>query len=317
MKLNKLGKTNIYISEIGFGAWGIGGLTPGNSSYGHTDDKTSMAALNCAFDEGINFFDTSNVYGNGHSETIIGQVFKKKRSEVIIATKCGMINMTGEQDFSIPSLNKSIEDSLKRLDTDFIDLLQFHDAPVSLASNELIAEEVLRLKSRGIIRAAGVTVKKPEDGLYFLSSYWDSIQCNLNLIDQRAIDCGLLKKAIESNISIISRTPLAFGFLTGKYMNKPVMLPTGDHRLRWPTHQLRIWADAPSLFERILEKNQRSMLELALKFCSSFHAVASTIPGMLSPHEVNSNIITYRSPALNQAELEEIFLIYKNNSFFG
>jgi aryl-alcohol dehydrogenase-like predicted oxidoreductase len=227
-----------------------------------------------------------------------------------------MLNMQGEQDFSTPALLSSIESSLKRLSCDYIDLLQLHDAPVDLANNGELIQEISKLKSKGIIRAIGITVKKPEDGLCFLNPFWDSILCKVNLIDQRAVISGLVVKAMESKISIISRTPLAFGFLTGKYLNSPVNLPPGDHRLRWSTKQLRLWADAPSLFKDILIENQRNMNELALKFCCSFESVSSTIPGMLTPKEVidNAKISNFRK--LTRAELDKIFLIYQNNSFF-
>ena len=89
MKYRLLGHTGIHISEIGFGAWGIGGLTPGHTSYGETDDDISRRALGRAFEVGINFFDTSNIYGNGRSETLIGQVFRSRRDRVVIATKAG------------------------------------------------------------------------------------------------------------------------------------------------------------------------------------------------------------------------------------
>ena len=129
MKHNKLGKTNIYISEIGFGSWGIGGLTPGNSSYGKTDDKVSSRSLLSAFEHGINFYDTSNIYGEGNSEVLLGKTFNKVRDKVIIATKCGMVNSTGLQDFTINELDKSVNASLKRLQSDYIDLIQLHDFP--------------------------------------------------------------------------------------------------------------------------------------------------------------------------------------------
>lgn len=316
MKYNLLGQSQIPISQIGFGAWGIGGLTPGNTSYGSTSDVNSLNALARAFESGINFFDTANIYGDGHSESLIGTAFKGKRNKVVIATKCGMIDTSGTKDFTISALEQSLNRSLKRLQSDYVDLLQFHDMPVERASNELLIEWVSRLKKTGIIRLSGVTVKSPSDGLHFLNGYWDCIQCNLNLIDQRAVTCGLLSRAKECNVGLIARTPLAFGFLTGQFVGKNLDLPNGDHRSRWTTEQLRIWADAPKLFDTVLKASDRSMVELALTFCTSFEAVTTTIPGMLTANEVDANLRAVAGSRLTEQEIATIACIYKNNSFF-
>jgi aryl-alcohol dehydrogenase-like predicted oxidoreductase len=317
MKRNKLGKTNIYISEIGFGSWGIGGLTPGNSSYGKTDDKVSSRSLLTAFEHGINFYDTSNIYGEGNSEILLGKTFNKIRSKVIIATKCGMVNSTGLQDFTINELDKSVYASLKRLQSDYIDLIQLHDFPTTGYIQDEILTFFDSLMSKGIIRAFGISVKNPNDGLSFLDLNFSSIQCNLNLIDQRAVTCNLLNKAYESNISIIARTPLAFGFLTGDFTNKEINLSVGDHRSKWSEEQLRIWADSPLLFSSILDFSQRTMPELALKFCSSFNSVATTIPGMLTEEQVIMNVNAIKKGDLSKDELLKIFDIYDQNIFFA
>ena len=109
MNYRQLGSTDLRVSEVGFGAWGIGGLTPGPTSYGKTDDMTSLAALESALALGINFFDTSNVYGYGHSERLIGQAFSHKRQQIIIATKAGFVDYESPPDFSANAILKSVD----------------------------------------------------------------------------------------------------------------------------------------------------------------------------------------------------------------
>src|SRR2546430_1214512 len=109
MKYRPLGRSGLQVSEIGFGAWGIGGRTEGHTSYGDTDDATSLAAMRRALDLGITLFDTSSVYGYGHSETLIGEAFRRDRSRVIIATKAGYTTWEEEPDFSPPAITASLE----------------------------------------------------------------------------------------------------------------------------------------------------------------------------------------------------------------
>src|SRR5262245_9829555 len=115
MKYRALGRTGLLVSEVGFGAWGIGGRTVGETSYGDTDDRTSLAALSDALECGITFFDTSSVYGNGHSEALIGQAFRSKRQGVVLATKAGYDSWDRPPDFSVAAIVASAEASLRRL----------------------------------------------------------------------------------------------------------------------------------------------------------------------------------------------------------
>src|SRR4030095_14717248 len=132
MNFRALGKTGLDVSEIGFGAWGIGGRTVGTTSYGDTDDRTSLAALQRALDLGITFFDTSSAYGNGHSEELIGQAFEGARSRVVIATKAGYEAWDRPPDFSPAAILRSAEASLRRLRTGYIDPLPLQKAPLDI-----------------------------------------------------------------------------------------------------------------------------------------------------------------------------------------
>src|SRR6266436_4427413 len=138
MRYRPLGRTGLVVSEIGFGGWGIGGRTANQTSYGDTDDRISRAALERALERGITFFDTSAAYGDGHSEELIGQAIKGRRAQVIVATKAGYYSWDRPPDFTPQAIVASIERSLQRLDTHYLDVLQLHNPPVDV----LVAQDV-------------------------------------------------------------------------------------------------------------------------------------------------------------------------------
>ena len=153
MRYRPLGSSSIQVSVVGFGAWGIGGRTPGATSYGATDDAVSRRALEEAFDRGITFYDTASVYGDGHSEELIGECFDGRRHEIVIATKAGITSSFRGYDFSAPALRASLEGSLRRLRTDYVDLFQLHNAGPDVVLHqphivELLQRFVARERSR-------------------------------------------------------------------------------------------------------------------------------------------------------------------------
>jgi aryl-alcohol dehydrogenase-like predicted oxidoreductase len=295
MRSRPLGRTGIAVSEIGFGAWGIGGATPGATSYGRTDDAASLRALNAAIACGINFFDTSNVYGYGHSEELLGQALRARRDKVVIATKAGLYRYGEAADFSAAHIRKSLEDSLRRLRSDYVDLLQLHNPPPERMRDAAdICETIRRLKSEGRIRAFGVSVREPADGLAAVEHLEpDAIQANFNLLDQRALDCCLFAAAAARHCAIIARTPLCFGFLGGR-IDESTTFPTEDHRSRWPRQQVVAWLRGGRQMLRHAEPTETAS-QFALRFCLSFEAVACVIPGMLRAEEVIENAAASRS----------------------
>ena len=149
MKYRIFGSSNIEVSEIGFGGWGIGGNYGNSIAYGPTKDEESIEALNTSYEKGINFFDTSPLYGFGHSEKLIGKVFKNKRKNLIYATKVGYTNFKGQQNFSAKFIETSLNDSLRRLKTDYVDLFQMHDLSFQqLENSDDIIETLLLLKKK-------------------------------------------------------------------------------------------------------------------------------------------------------------------------
>ena len=311
MLLKELGQSGLKISCIGFGAWGIGGKTEGATSYGETDDRVSLNALNEAFDQGINFYDTSNVYGAGHSEELIGKAFKSKRDQVVIATKGGYFNYKDDPDFSAQALKQSIKASLNRLQTDYIDLFQLHNPFGEILSNlDETCTRMEHMKKEGLIRAFGMSLKSPQEALEAIERYnLDSVQVNFNMLDTRVIQCGLIEKAFKKQVSIIARTPLSFGFLTGNITKDTVFSPD-DHRSRWPQEQIDFWLDtANTLFELFPAPDGYSSAINALRFCLSIKGITSTIPGILRPEEVALNISASDLKPFTDAEILQIVKI--------
>ena len=317
MKYRRLGKTEIFVSEIGFGAWGIGGISKGATSYGPTDDNSSIRALNCALDSGINFFDTSNVYGGGHSESLIGKTLLKFRNSVLIATKVGLVNYDEPADFSIKNLSTSLKGSLKRLKTDYIDLLQLHNpSPHVIQNNHDILTWVDQLKKKGIIRAFGVSVKSPKEGIEAIEQLRvESVQVNLNLLDHRAIESGLMKSATTNQVSLIARTPLCFGFLSGK-INKTTHFDKQDHRSRWSNRQIQNWIEgSKKVLSCKTDSSSQTNTQFALRFCLSYPRVTTAIPGALNELEVKENIKASDLGPLQDDEIQEAQKTYHKFQF--
>jgi len=318
MNYRKLGDTGITVSEIGFGAWGIGGGAGGHPAYGPTDDAESVRALDRARDEGVTLYDTSDLYGMGHSERLIGRAFRGKRDRAVIATKGGMINPAGEQDFSAAYLRVALERSLVRLGTDYVDLLQLHSPPLAvLEQGDELRQFADAAVSEGKARVVGFSARSPHDALVAVERFgFRFVQVNLNLLDRRAIDCGLLQRCRELGAGVIARTPLCFGFLTGRYSVEDVRDPD-DHRARWPAEQLERWIAASLLFgEAIRSGGAQTAGQKALRFCLSFDEVSAVIPGMLTPAQVTENAGASLLGALTAGELAEAERIYLENTFF-
>lgn len=293
MQYRPLGASGLTVSALGFGAWGIGGHTPGGRSYGHTDDAVSLAALNAAHDAGITFYDTAPLYGLGHSETLIGRAFAGRRDSVVIATKAGYRDFSSPQDFTGAGLRQSVDDSLRRLGTDYIDVLQLHDLPAQgLRDDPAIVETLAGLQAQGKVRVCGVSVKSPEDALVLMEQPLIQVfQVNFNMLDARAIDCGLFEQAVRRGVGLIARTPLCFGFATGTLTGAEAF-SAEDHRSGWPLARRVAWAEGARRMHDIARQHEgaaASGVALALRYVLSFNAVSTTIPGMFSPAEVLEN----------------------------
>lgn len=317
MKYRALGRTGLSVSEIGFGAWGIGGRTSGTTSYGDTDDRTSLAALARALDCGITFFDTSAAYGNGHSEMLLGQAFAGRRDKVTIATKAGYDSWDRPPDFSADAVVASVERSLGRLHCDYIDLLQLHNPPAEALREEGLRAALARLRADGKIRAWGVSAKSPAEAIEALAEFEAPVvQANFNMMDVRALDSGLLAEAERRGAGFIGRTPLCFGFLSGT-IGRDTAFPPGDHRLGWSQAQLDNWIDGASdLLEAVEAAPGTAGAQAALRFCLAFPAVSTIIPGILTPDEADQNAAASLAGPLPAAAAEAVLAINRRRQFF-
>jgi aryl-alcohol dehydrogenase-like predicted oxidoreductase len=317
MRYRKLGNTGIDVSEVGFGTWGIGGRTDdGPNSYGATDDDISLEALQRAFELGINFFDSSNIYGYGHAEELLARAFGKVRGKVVIASKVGFVKHGGPWQIDPKYVRAELEKTLKRLGADYLDLYQLHSPPIEMLKEHPEYVDTFReLKKEGKIRAFGYSVKHPSEGLTAINDFgFEVIQTNFSLIDQRALENGLFDLAREKNIGIIARTPFSFGFLTDTITD--LNFPKDDHRSTWPKAQLKLWAQASKLFEYLRDGKDWTAADLALMFCLSFPAVSTVIPGILTPEQAKEDARAGSLPLLSAEEINKAIETYKSHTFF-
>lgn len=292
MKYRKFGSTGFQVSEIGFGAWAIGGDAHGNS-YGPTQDDESLRAIKTALDLGCTFFDTADCYGYGHSEELLGQALKGWRDRVIIATKGGsdFYHAPPRLNFTDAHLSFAVEQSLKRLGTDYIDLFQLHNPPFSVIERGRLFEPLEKLKAQGKIRFYGISIHDPAEGLLALKSgHPAAIQVVYNYLRRDAAE-ELFPRAIADGVAIIAREPLANGFLTGKY-TKDSIFPVGDIRHQWPSkHQTQIINQVDDFSKRIAA-GPLTRAQAALKFVLSQPAVSAVIPGCKTVAQTEENFRT-------------------------
>jgi len=317
MKYRKLGETGILVSEVGFGAWGIGGRTAGATSYGDTDDALSLKALHRALDLGITFFDTSSAYGSGHSEVLIGQAVAGRRDKAVIATKAGYDDWTKPPDFSAAAIRRSAELSLKRLGTDYLDVLQLHNPPSEVLAAGETREVLDSLAAAGKIRSWGVSAKNPAGAAEALRVMGAPIvQANFNMMDVRVVTEGLLDEVCRRDAAFIARTPLCFGFLTGA-IDRSTVFAEGDHRAAWSRGQLDNWIDgARDLLSAVSATPGREAVLSALRFCLSFDGVSSVIPGVLHPAEAETNAEASEQGLLPAETVAKVLAINAQRSFF-
>jgi aryl-alcohol dehydrogenase-like predicted oxidoreductase len=320
MEYRRLGRTGLRVSVIGFGTWGIGGVAPGQASYGPTDDRESLRALAAALDRGITFYDTADVYGRGHSEELLGRAFAARRDRVVIASKVGYTDDFAGQDFSPGRLHERIEASLRRLRTDYIDLYQLHSPPLHCREEDRADElhrllEPLRaLQREGKIRSVGVSLRSPEHGLAAVACGVDAVQINFNLMDQRARTLGVLEMAADGGTGVIVRTPLASGFLSGPL--DTATLDPRDHRKARSGDQLRRWQEGGALFATLNHHTSRTPAQLALQFCLAEAGVSTVVPGMMRVSEVEENVGTLTALPLSESSRQAIQTIYAGHEFY-
>lgn len=308
MKYRSLGKTGLKISEVGFGAWAIGGNSFGNS-YGPTDDKISLDAVRKALDLGCNFFDTADAYAHGHSEELLGQALKETRSNSIIATKVGadFYHNPPRMNFSSEYLSFALGKSCERLKTDYVDLYQLHNPPIQLLGNAKIFQILEKLVDEGRIHHYGVSIHDPEEGLLAIKNgHPAAIQVVFNILRQEAKN-RLFEAARDNNVAIIAREPLSNGFLTRKF-NADSTFPLGDIRHNFPRNYFHSLIKAAEQL-RFLESKNRTLAQASLRFVLDHKEISTVIPGAKTSQQVDEDLRASDMQSLTGEDLLRIRLL--------
>ncbi len=309
MKSRVLGRTGLRVSEVGFGAWAIGGNAHGNS-YGPTDDEASIAAVRRAVELGCTFFDTADVYGWGHSEEILGRALEERRDDVVIATKVGGDFYHGgvRMNFEPGYIAFALERSLKRLRTDRVDVYQLHNPPAEMMGDPATYETLETLKAEHRIDHYGVSIHEPVEGFLCLEAGLpETLQIPFSILRQEWIG-EFLEQARKPNVGIIAREPLGNGFLTGK-LARDVRFPPGDIRHHWPPAMVEgraLVADRLSF----LETKGRTRAQAALGFVLAHPEVAVAIPGIKTVSQAEEDLGASDSPPLTREELARVQDLY-------
>ncbi len=295
MQYRNFGHTDLKVSEVGFGAWAIGGgamIGTTAIGWGDVDDRVSEAAIHAAVEAGINFFDTADIYGLGHSETLLGNTIGTNKN-MIIATKAGNV-ARDEQftvDYSAAHILNACEQSLRRLKRDHIDFYQLHTARMTHLQQGDCMDAMQQLQAAGKIRYWGLSLNTfdpfPEAEYLLEQELGNGFQLVLNLINQRSLP--LLKRAGEKGYGIIVRMPLQFGLLTGKF-DKGASFAGNDHRKnRLVPAIVDACAAALEPVWSLCEKYHCSKTQLSLSYLLSYPEVSVIIPGIRTPDQVKGN----------------------------
>ena len=306
LKLRTLGKSGIQVTEIGLGLWAAGG-----GEWGHPQDAESLSAIDAALDQGVTFFDTSDVYGNGHSEELLGQAMRGRRDRFIVATKIGWRGFDGQQRRtayqSVAQLIAGVESNLQRLKTDYVDVIQSH-INFRDPTMEIFLEGFQQLKRDGKVRAYGMSSSDFE----YIQAFNHDGQCATLQIDysllNRTAEGAIFDYCASHGIGVIVRGALAMGILTGK-LGPDSQFGEGDFRRKWLTDpdQSAIYKrdlahvaelrglernglERNGLERNGLERNGRSLAQAALQFTLAHPAVSTVIPGARNGRQVAGNL---------------------------
>ena len=320
MNYRILGKTGAKVSEIGFGAWAIGGTSVAAGvewGWGETSETDAIAALHRARELGVNFLDTAHVYGNGRSEQIIGKAFAGTWKDLLVASKCGNVvrNGVGMKDWSRQHITWSCEQSLKRLQKDVIDLYQLHN-PVEHDIREGDWPETMqRLVEQGKIRWFGVSVFLPEEALAVLErGTGHSIQLAFNALRQE-MAAEVLPLARKKNFGIIARVPLYYGLLAGKF-TADTRFAANDHRSHTlPPETMRELAPRAEQLRQLAKVDRERFGEWSLRFILAHEAVSTVIPGARNVQQVERNCAASKAEALPQEQIEAAHDFWNNDEY--
>jgi aryl-alcohol dehydrogenase-like predicted oxidoreductase len=315
MNYRTLGRTGWKVSEVSFGAWAIGG------AWGAVSDEEAVAALHKAVDSGVNCIDTADVYGNGRSERLIAQLRKSRKEEIIVATKAGRrLPRQGVEGYTRQNLTGWVEDSLRNLATDTLDLLQLHCPPTEVYYRPEIFAVLDDLVMAGKVRYYGVSVERVEEALKAIEfPNVQTVQIIFNCFRQRPAEL-FFPRAKQKEVGILARVPLASGLLTGK-LRRDSTFADDDHR-NFNRHgeafdvgetfsgvNLDIGLEAVEEIRALLPAGV-SMAQFALRWILMFDAVTCAIPGGKRPEQVTDNCRASELAPLSPEAMSAVKQIY-------
>ena len=314
MKYRIFGKTGFNASEIGLGCWQIG------SCWGNIPEKTAEKILNTAYDNGTNFYDTADVYGNGRSEKLVGR-FIRGKSDVFVATKVGRSDSLYPNNFTIKAVTACIDGSLKRLGLESLDLIQLHCVPPEVLKQGDIFDLMRKLKKAGKIKNWGASVESMDEALVCLQQDdLCSLQIIFNIFRQKPIDT-IFEQCKKKNVALIIRLPVASGLLSGK-LTKSSTFAENDHRNFNRDGQVfnvgETFAGLP--FEKGIELADQlkqfvpkgmTMAQFALRWILDFDAVSVIIPGASKPQQAADNAKASDFPPLDKDLHEKLKDFYE------
>lgn len=316
MNYRTLGKTDFKISEISLGTWQVGGTW--GSGFDHS---LASKLLHKAYENGVNFIDTADVYEGGESEIAVGKFVNSISDRIFVATKCGrQINPHSNENYTPEVLRKYVEDSLKRLNLETIDLIQLHCPPTEVYYRPEIFYEFENLKKEGKILNLGVSVEKVEEALKAIEyENVTTVQIIYNMFRQRPQEL-FFNEAKKKNIGVIVRVPLASGLLTGKYSSE-TEFNDGDHR---KCNRNGEWFDKGETFagvpyeiglqavNKIQERfpKENNLAQIALKWVLMEEAVSCVIPGASKEYQIDSNLNAMSLADISKDQLDAIKDIY-------
>jgi len=315
MNYRPLGRTGWKVSDISFGAWAIG------SAWGEVDDWESLKALHQAIDCGVNFIDTADVYGMGRSERLVGQLKRERKEEIVVATKAGRrLDPHTADGYNQKNITGFVEDSLRHLGVDSIDLLQLHCPPTDCYYQPELFDALDRIAATGKIRHYGVSVERVEEALKAIEFPGvQSVQIIFNCFRHRPADL-FFERAKQKRVGILARVPLASGMLTGK-LTAQSQFAADDHR-NFNRHgeafnvgetfsgvDYTTGLEVVEALRKLLPPGV-TMTQFALRWILMFDAVTCAIPGGKRPEQVAENCAASDLAPLTDAAMAAVRQLY-------
>ncbi|MCB0634033.1 MAG: aldo/keto reductase [Lewinella sp.] len=318
MNFRTLGRTGFKISEISLGTWQVGGKWGAPFDHNNADK-----ILNTAVDNGINFIDTADVYGDGESEKAVGRLVRSRPEKIYVASKCGRkISPHINENYTPAVLRSHVEASLKNMGLERLDLIQLHCPPTPVFYRPEIFAEFEKMITEGKIHKLGVSVEKVEEALKAIEyDHVDTVQIIFNMFRQRPAEL-FFEQARKKNIGIIVRVPLASGLLTGKYSRSTTFLE-GDHRTfnrdgaAFDKGETFSGVDYELGLEMVDQLKQvfpgEDLAQIAIRWVLMFPEVSCVIPGASRPDQVITNLQAAELPALSDGQMTTVQNIYREN----